>query len=141
MHDLVHQMGTQVVDGAISRNIVRLPGIGGRIRAMAIEVRLEFSDPAESAVLDAFLEGQEIRIPPSVLIDREKDTLRFGQVRQFLCFDRCWREGLFDDNCNLISTRRLSEQQRVPPCFLACNANLASRRCESGAVVTMTTST
>jgi len=65
---------------------------------VSVEVRFEFYDAAQRAVVEQRLEGQEVGVPAAVLVDCEQDVVVFGELAEVLGFGRCGREWLFDED-------------------------------------------
>ena len=87
---LVDEVAAEVQQGAAAR--------GRRALLPALEARLEPRDPAQRAVVDQRPDGQEVGVPPPVLVDRQQDAEPLGEV-DGRAGVRCGeRERLVDDD-------------------------------------------
>jgi hypothetical protein len=96
--DLVDQMRAEIVNRPIPRRFLDFPGVGGRVRAVAIEVRFEFRDVAQLTRRKNRLEGDEIRVPATVLVHGQFLARLRGEGAEFGGFRGGGDEGLLDDD-------------------------------------------
>lgn len=99
IQDLINEVGSQVVGRARTRKILLLPHLGCRCLALkAVKVALELGELAESTLADELLDGEEVGVPSTVLVDGEDKVLGLGEGGKLVGLRRGGSERLLADD-------------------------------------------
>lgn len=96
--DLVDEVGSEVVDGAIAGCGFEFPAVSGWVGAVAVEMRFELRDVAQRTGGDDLLERHEVGVPAAILVDGEFLAGFLLDLHEFFGFSGGGDEGLFDDD-------------------------------------------